>query len=88
MDANDDRCIDSAEEVGISVNNPLGPFNNILLQWIARTLKPVHVGGPYPSVSDIPTAVIVAPYISFNSSLEDMRFLSALKRLMEPTGIV
>ena len=31
MDANDDRCIDSAEE------------------WIARTLKPVHVGGPYPS---------------------------------------
>ncbi|KAH6914077.1 hypothetical protein BKA70DRAFT_1260374 [Coprinopsis sp. MPI-PUGE-AT-0042] len=31
MNANDDRCIDSAEE------------------WIAHTLKPVHVGGPYPS---------------------------------------
>lgn len=31
MDANDDRCIDSAEE------------------WIAKTLKRVHVGGPYPS---------------------------------------
>ncbi|EAU91190.2 FAD linked oxidase domain-containing protein [Coprinopsis cinerea okayama7 len=31
MDANDDRCIDSAEE------------------WIAGTLKPVHIGGAFPS---------------------------------------
>ncbi|TFK22570.1 hypothetical protein FA15DRAFT_513416 [Coprinopsis marcescibilis] len=31
MDANDDRCIETAEE------------------WIADTLKPVHVGGAFPS---------------------------------------
>lgn len=53
MDIDDDRCIDSAEEVSIYIS----PFfrsslvHLFLLQWIAGTLKPVHVGGPFPSVS-------------------------------------
>ncbi len=51
MEIDDDRCIDSAEEVSIS--HAASSANSLLTssQWISGTLKPVHVGGPFPSVS-------------------------------------
>ena len=58
MELRDDvRCVDSAKEVSVSLLLPsfitfkLFAYSNFLLQWISGTLKLVHVGGAFPSVS-------------------------------------
>ncbi|PFH52198.1 hypothetical protein AMATHDRAFT_46553 [Amanita thiersii Skay4041] len=50
MDLDDDRCVDSAEEVGYISRFELYPGpQNLWSFWISDTLKRVHVGGAFPS---------------------------------------
>ena len=52
MDVDDDRCVESAEEVG-PIQEVLIFFAlaNIVHKWISETLSCVATGGPFPSVS-------------------------------------